>query len=371
MIFQSTDNTRIGKPVGTTICLCMIVKDESRVIQRCLASVKPLIDNWLIVDTGSTDDTVEVIRKVMSPLPGRIEERPWVDFGHNRSEAMALAQEMSDFTLTIDADEILLLDDDFAWPDFLNDIYAIKTRLGPLVFARGYLMRSTLGWRYEGVIHERPACDSATSINWLEKATVFSLGDGGRSQITDRNEQEVRDLKAALAKNPQNDRYRFLLANALTNTSKLHEALEVYEQCLKIDKTPYHRWYATYQIALVNERLGGQNAEIVGQYQKAFELDPRRAEPLYRLVRLHRLAGEFGVARQLAEVALTIEKPEVFEPVDHELYDILLPAEYAICCQQLGDRQTATTIYNKLLKKPGLTAQVKVMLENNKRLAST
>ena len=54
----------------------MIVKDEASVIPRCLASVRKLIDYWIIVDTGSTDGTPEVVRKVMHEIPGELHQRP-------------------------------------------------------------------------------------------------------------------------------------------------------------------------------------------------------------------------------------------------------------------------------------------------------
>jgi glycosyltransferase involved in cell wall biosynthesis len=72
---------------GLTICLNMIVKNEAPVIGRCLASVRPLIDQWVIVDTGSTDGTQALIREALADLPGVLIERPWVDFAHNRNEA--------------------------------------------------------------------------------------------------------------------------------------------------------------------------------------------------------------------------------------------------------------------------------------------
>ena len=74
------------------ICLNMIVKDEAPVIERCLRSVKPWIDHWVIVDTGSSDGTQAMIRKFMADLPGVLHERPWRDFAHNRNQAMALAR---------------------------------------------------------------------------------------------------------------------------------------------------------------------------------------------------------------------------------------------------------------------------------------
>jgi len=56
------------------ICLNMIVKSESAVIERCLASVRNHIDAWVIVDTGSTDDTKDKIRKSLAGIPGALHE---------------------------------------------------------------------------------------------------------------------------------------------------------------------------------------------------------------------------------------------------------------------------------------------------------
>lgn len=92
-----------------TLCLCMIVRNEAPVIRRCLASVRPLVHHWLVVDTGSTDGTQALVREVMADLPGSLVERPWVDFGHNRSEALALARPRAAFSLVIDADDELLI----------------------------------------------------------------------------------------------------------------------------------------------------------------------------------------------------------------------------------------------------------------------
>ena len=97
----------------TRICLNMIVKNESPVIERCLASVKPWIGHWVIVDTGSTDGTQELVRKAMAGVPGELHERPWRNVGHNRNEALDLARAHGDYVLFIDADEQLQVPPDF------------------------------------------------------------------------------------------------------------------------------------------------------------------------------------------------------------------------------------------------------------------
>src|ERR1700722_12923400 len=108
-----------------TICLNMIVKDEKDVITRCLSSTLPVIDYWVIVDTGSTDGTQKIIKDYMKEkgVPGDLYERPWVNFEHNRNEAIELARDKADYLFFIDADEFMKYDDDFKLPALDKDFY--------------------------------------------------------------------------------------------------------------------------------------------------------------------------------------------------------------------------------------------------------
>ena len=81
----------------TTICLNMIVKNESTVIKRCLDSVKAIIDYWVICDTGSTDNTREIVEECLKDIPGELHERPWVSFSHNRNECLRLSRGKADY----------------------------------------------------------------------------------------------------------------------------------------------------------------------------------------------------------------------------------------------------------------------------------
>ena len=146
---------------GQTVCLNMIVKNEAPVIARCLASVRPLIDSWVIVDTGSTDGTQEIVREVLADLPGELIERPWRDFGSNRTEALQLARGRADYVFVIDADEVVELDPDFRLPRLTADAYLVTIALDGWTYPRRQLVRDALPWRYEGVLHEYIVCEQA------------------------------------------------------------------------------------------------------------------------------------------------------------------------------------------------------------------
>src|SRR5262245_6198425 len=153
--------------LGQTICLNMIVKNEAPVIRRCLESVRSLIDYWVIVDTGSSDHTQDLIREQLKDIPGELHERAWHDFAHNRSEALDLARNHCDYLLLIDADEVIEINADFQLPRLTSDSYNIQIRYSGCTYLRRQLVRSSLPWRYEGVVHEYITCEQARTEDFL------------------------------------------------------------------------------------------------------------------------------------------------------------------------------------------------------------
>ncbi len=183
---------------GQTLCLNMIIKNEARVIGRCLDSVRPLIDSWVIVDTGSTDGTQAIIREQLSELPGELHERPWRDFAHNRTEALELAKGKAAYTLIIDADDAMEIESDALLPTLLADSYTIELRNAGIAYRRTQLMRSSLPWRYEGVLHEYPACDGAGPGQHLPGFRIRCNHDGARRKESETYRQDAAVLEAAL-----------------------------------------------------------------------------------------------------------------------------------------------------------------------------
>ena len=161
--YPSSD--QVARSRRQKICLSMIVKDEASVIARCLCSVRPLIDYWIIIDTGSTDDTQDIIRNVLQDIPGELHRRPWVDFANNRSEALRLARPHGDYTLIVDADDVLELPAEFKVPQLTADSYLIEIHHKELHHWRTQIVRNGLPWRYEGVLHEFLSC-GVDKKNW-------------------------------------------------------------------------------------------------------------------------------------------------------------------------------------------------------------
>ena len=149
-------------PTPKTIGLCMIVKNEIKVIRRCLQSTLPLVDYILVVDTGSTDGTQQMIRDFLAEhhINGAVIEEPWRDFAYNRSFAMARLREVAevDYALVIDADDTLEIDAGFDTRAFKThmqaDLYDVAVRHGAIAHHRPQLFANTLPFSFKGVLHE-------------------------------------------------------------------------------------------------------------------------------------------------------------------------------------------------------------------------
>src|SRR5947209_5720255 len=116
--------------VPQNVCLTMIVKNESHVIERCVVSAKPFINSWCIVDTGSEDNTPKIIGRALEGVPGELHRREWRNFGSNRSEAIQLAGRVPDYLLFLDADEVLTLPDNYLRPHLDADAYSLLLKHG-------------------------------------------------------------------------------------------------------------------------------------------------------------------------------------------------------------------------------------------------
>ena len=355
---------------GQTVCLNMIVKNEAPVIARCLTSVRPLIDSWVIVDTGSTDGTQEIVRDVLADLPGELIERPWRDFGSNRTEALQLARGRADYVFVIDADEVVELDADFRLPRLTADVYIVTIALDRWTYPRRQLVRDALPWRYEGVLHEYIVCEQARSEAELKGIRTIAYQDGSRSRDPNTYRRDALCLEEALIDDPDNSRYVFYLAQSYRDARDPESALRHYRRRAEMPGWREETWYALYQIALVKEALEHPWPEVLEAYLEAFELVPDRAEPLFRIGLRYQHRGQHALAHTFLARAMQIPPPGADRLyVERALYDYLLGIEYALAAFYVGDHAAAVATNNELLRNGRLPAGAVSQVVVNRRFS--
>ena len=348
-----------------SLCLCMIVKNESAVIARCLQSVKPIIDYWVICDTGSDDSTKELIAEHLAGAPGELHETQWVNFAHNRTEALTLAKGKADYALIVDADMTVNVYGDFK-PTLTADSYRIKYE-GDLDYRQVMLVSNRHDWKYYGVTHEYIHSPTAAVQRNLDTLTLTHYCDGsGRREKINR---DIALLESGLKDEPNDARYMFYLAQSYRDAGRHDSAMEWYQKRVAAGGWAEEVWYSLYQISKLKHLLGYDHATVLDAALQAYEYNPTRLEPLYPVVKRYRESRKFHTGYLLSSVLPETHYPEDGLFIEKDVYTYKLPLEYAICCHYLGKYAEAIRVYNEMLDYPNLPAEYHQTVLKNRKFA--
>ncbi len=341
-----TDATTPPPRAEQSICLCMIVKDEGSIIERCLASVKGLIDAWVICDTGSSDDTVARVHAALEGIPGELHRRPWVDFGTNRTEVLALARGKADYLLALDADMTASYEEG-AKRGLSANSYLIGYT-GGLDFRQRLLLGGDRSYRYVGAVHEYVEVPEDEKTGILDTIMVTHHADG-----TARPAKLQRDLdllQRSFAVDPGNARTVFYLAQTYRDLGKPDEALELYEMRAGMGGWEEEVFYSLYQAAVLAGQYTGDWGVAFQAFIRAWEFRPSRLEPIYHVVNRLRRRREYNTALLFARPAMSQRYPSEDTLFVHRwIYTYGLALELALCASSLGMHAEAVAACDAVL----------------------
>ena len=213
-----------------TLCLVMIVKDEEKIIERCLSRVTSIIDYWVICDTGSTYNTKSLILEYLKDIPGELLEHEWKNFGHNRSLAVAHARNKADYLLLLDADHQLNIYNKQFKEGLDEDGYFIKYE-NNFSYRQMLLVRGNKKWRYVGATHEFITCDEPIETDMLDDITITDKYDGYNTK--DKYSRDVKLLLEEIKNEPNNIRHHFYLGQSYFYLKDYDNAIKFYENASK------------------------------------------------------------------------------------------------------------------------------------------
>jgi glycosyltransferase involved in cell wall biosynthesis len=341
----------------------MIVRDEAAVIERCIASVRDHLDTWVICDTGSTDGTQDTIRRALAELPGELHERDWVNFGHNRSELLALARGKADYLLLLDADMTLERAGD--WPPNPPDACLLRVPSPEIEYRLPLLVSGSPAWRSEGVTHEYLTTDDPHTRGPVDHFVVHHHLDGGT-----RSHKFERDLALLLAdwEREQSDRTAFYVAQTQRDLGDWEEAVRWYERRAEMGGFDEEVFFSRFQAGVGKAELGDWPSALAALIA-AWESRPARLEPLYELVSRLRLRGDYQTAHALVLRGLDREPPADILFVYPWVYRWGLLFEYSICAYWLGDFAKSIEACEKLLKLADLPEAYRTQTRRNREHA--
>jgi len=306
---------------GPRMLLVLMVKNESRILERCLEAALPFVDAALLADTGSSDDTVAVFQAVMSrkDKPHKVSLSEWRDFGHNRSLSLEAARDFaikelewppeSTFALVLDAD-MKLRGEPLALRAYVRACQAsgvlLKQHNGGLEYYNMRIMRLSDAWYCEGVTHEYwtgggVSVNAPSALGWIE-----DVGDGGAK--ADKFVRDERLLLKGLAERPSCERYMFYLAQTYHCLNRHLDAIEWYKKRIAAGGWVEEVWYSHLMLARTFLVLKKPfKAELWVHLGR--ELQPDRVEGLLSGVTYFREQGLHFKAWHYLKLAEAVPKP--------------------------------------------------------------
>lgn len=408
------------------IALVMIVKNESKNMVRLLDSVKKIIDMASIVDTGSTDNTEEVITKwgIANKVPITIHHEAFLDFSHNRTHSVKVAKETYP-----EADYFLLSDADFIWEINTNGVfdkcnltdhkYLVEQYTDTLSYWNVRMLSSKINFSCVGVTHEYWREDDKQdnylgSIRtcYLNTLRINDIEDGGckTNKFTRDLELLLRDINKPTTPDYLKCRYKFYLGQTLKDMGRNHEAIEWYLKRVEDKGWTEEVFYSLFQIGYNYEQIGWKKKHVIKlmaskelkeeekkyiethnpnnlsedkllkeaddafadattYYLKAYEYNSSRSESLYYLTRMNRLLGRYDIALEYAKIGSVIKFPSngtLF--IEKCCYSYLFDFELSIIAYYCPkERILGKKALERLSKCPDLPKNIADVVENNKK----
>jgi len=271
-----------------TLCLNMIVKNESAIIQKTLINLSSYFSfqYWVICDTGSTDGTQDIIETFFAErgIPGELHNCPWVDFGHNRTEALQLAYNKTDYLLIFDADDEM--SGTLVLPPLTADSYELRLGSEDFSFSRSLLINNRKRFGFQAVLHEYlEALEPVGPTVTLEGPYIVLTGvSGARSADPDKYLKDALLLQAAYEKEAHpglKARYAFYCAQSFRDYEQVDTAIEWYKKVVDSrENWAQERYCACLQLGKLYQSKSGADdiMNALQYYIKARTFDSDRIE---------------------------------------------------------------------------------------------
>lgn len=306
-------------PPEPLLALVMIVKNEARSIEATIASVKPYVDRYTIVDTGSTDGTQDLIRRAFEGTPGEVLDAPFVDFSTTRNVALEAAETKSVFTLMLSGDETLMGGDAlraFCEAERSGSLGAYHVTIhygGQSRYASSRLARTKNRWRYTGVTHEVLHHPDEHPVMQRVPAEAFIVHDLSHRDPSKQRLRWVEDkrlLAAEHERDPGNLRTIFYLAQTHECLGENEDALVFYEKRARAGGWREEAFEAQMRVGRVKSKLSLAWTDVMAAYLEAYQMAPHRAEPLHAIAMHYYREQQWPLAYLFARRAAELPYPK-------------------------------------------------------------
>jgi tetratricopeptide (TPR) repeat protein len=332
------------KTYDNLLHLVMIVKNSGELLEKMLMAVRPHIDKWTIVDTGSTDNTMDIVRRVMTYPSGQLLERPFDNFRDSRNHSLEMAGKSCVFNMVLDDSYILNGGDvlrqyltEMRHTNFPTEVN-INLQSNTCRYDSCRISRSRLGRRYKYRVHE--VIDGDPVVYKIAPEEGVFIWDEHRDYLKDRTmarmKRDLVHLKLDQKDEPNNPRHLFYIAQTYFGLGNYEKSFKYYtKRAISPDEGTKEEVYtALFRRAQIAELyLKRQWDECLNLNLQAYNERPHRAEPLCIIMNYYMRAKKYHMAYLYAHRAMEIPFPideGLFVEKDH--YHFHIPNMVAELC---------------------------------------
>ena len=360
---------------NNSICLNMIVKNESHVIKETLENLCKYItfSYYVISDTGSTDNTIQIITNFFNSrnIKGEIHNDEWKDFGYNRSLALKYAYKKTKYLFIFDADDKIF--GDFKLPKIMDkDSYFLKFGNG-VTYKRILLVSNQHEWNFIGVLHEYINCISKknTSCDLIDGNYFVDSGkSGSRSNDPEKYSKDAIILEKAFYEAEKNNehikiRYAFYCAQSYRDSNQKEKAIEWYKKRAELKDWDQEVYFSYYMIGKLYSELN-EIEKAIYYWTIAYEVDANRYESIYEIISHFRKTGHPTIAYQyylMIKNFNTDLNNKLF--VYYPIYEYLLDYELSIILLYNNKHSDALKVYKKLFLIQNIQFELKISILEN------
>ena len=360
------------------LVLTQIMKDEAHVITRMLNSIKSIVDIVCLIDTGSTDNTIEVVKKwgQQNNIETYVFERPFDNFENSRNYSIQMAREVTKdrgndyWGFWLDADETIEILPTFNKNGINKDLYMFNTYINAMKYTRNECFKLDKPFRFYGPVHEFIVCDDKNITSGLmEGINVRVQMDGGswRGDIPEKYKSHAITLERYIDSNRQDPRWIFYTAqsyhdsacikdNREENEERLRRSMKYYkERVSRVDGYPEELFYSQYRVGTIMRVLEEPWHLTMNEFLKAYSMDPLRAEPIKAIIDYYLAVGEWHNAYLFSKFAkMNFHQknpyPQRLLFVDETLYAWKILEVHSASCFYTGRKDEAKQTYQEMVK---------------------
>jgi glycosyltransferase involved in cell wall biosynthesis len=308
------------------LVLTQIMKNEAHVITRMLNSIRPIVDIICLVDTGSTDNTIEVVKNwgEQNKIETHVFERAFDNFENSRNYSIQVAREVTagrgdDFWgFWLDADEMIEILPNFNKNNINKDLYMFNTYINVMKYTRNECYKLDKPFRFYGPVHEFIVCDDKNITSGLmDGLNVRVQMDGGswKGNIPEKYKSHAHVLEKYIDANRQDPRWIFYTAqsyhdsacvpdNREENEERLRRSMKYYkERISRADGYPEEIFYSQFRVGTIMRVLEMPFSQTLNELMKAYSMDPLRAEPIKAIIDHYLSVGEWHNAYLFSKFA--------------------------------------------------------------------